>query len=153
MAYSFFIGDVMLPVTPPALELKIKNHNKTITLINDGEINILKNAERLLRRLAGRRNRAVSFLVLLAVPVFVLFVGFRILNSREETARVNAENEKLQQQIDRLQAQNDGYRAVLENDDPEVFRDYVVRTARERLGLSLPGDQVFIDRALFKSNP
>ena len=116
-------------------------------------ITLLKSAERLARKMSGRRSRVVSFLVLLAVPVFVLFVGFRILQSREATAGVNAENEVLQQQIDRLATQNDSYLAVLENDDPDVFRDYVVRTARERLGLSLPGDQVFIDRALFKSSP
>jgi len=54
----------------------------------------------------------------------------------------------LQQQIELLLAQNQDYQAVLENEDPEVFEDYVIRTARERLGLSLPGDQVFIDRAL-----
>ena len=116
-------------------------------------ITLLNSVERLARKLSGKRSRAASFLVLLAVPVFVLFVGFRILQNREKTAEVRAETEVLQQQIDRLAAQNDAYLAVLENDDPDVFRDYVVRTARERLGLSLPGDQVFIDRALFKSSP
>ena len=117
------------------------------------QISLLKNAERILRKLPTKKNRVASILLLAAVPVFVLFVGFRILRSREATAEVNAQNEKLQQQIEQLQALNSGYLAVLENDDPEVFRDYVIRNARERLGLSLPGDQVFIDRASFKSNP
>jgi len=36
---------------------------------------------------------------------------------------------------------------VLNNEDPDLYFDYVIRIARERLGLSLPGDQVFIDRA------
>ena len=31
-----------LPVTPGALQLKIKNANKTLTLISGGEINVLK---------------------------------------------------------------------------------------------------------------
>ena len=44
MAYYFYMDDVLLPVTPGALQLKINNNNKTITLINEGEINILKNA-------------------------------------------------------------------------------------------------------------
>ena len=32
---------MMLPVTPEKLELRISNNNKTITLINEGEVNIL----------------------------------------------------------------------------------------------------------------
>ena len=112
------------------------------------QVTFIQRIERLARKLAGRRNRAVSFLVLLAVPAFVLTVGYRILNSREATAEIAAQNIKLQQQIEQLQAQNQDYLTVLDNDDPEIFEDYVIRTARERLGLSLPGDQVFIDRAL-----
>lgn len=44
MAYTFYMGDVMLPVPPAELELKTKNQNSTITLINEGEINIPKKA-------------------------------------------------------------------------------------------------------------
>lgn len=40
--YLFYLGNMMLPVTPEKLELKIANNNKTITLINEGEANILK---------------------------------------------------------------------------------------------------------------
>ena len=113
-----------------------------------GKITLLKKFERLTRS-AGRKQRAVSLLVLAAVPVFVLFVGFRILSTREVTAIVAEQNEGLRQRYHQLQAQNQEYQAVLNNEDPDIFRDYVIRTARERLGLSLPGDQVFIDRALF----
>ena len=113
------------------------------------QITILKRLEHLARSLAGRRRRTMSFLVVLAVPVFVLSVGFRILNTREATAAVVAQNENYCRQIQQMVAQNREYQAVLDNDDPEIFRDFVIRTARERLGLSLPGDQVFIDRALF----
>ena len=42
--YKFYLSNILLPVTPEKLELKIKNNNKTLDLINDGEINILKNA-------------------------------------------------------------------------------------------------------------
>lgn len=42
MSYMFYLGDTLLPVAPEKLELKIANQNKTITLINDGEVNILK---------------------------------------------------------------------------------------------------------------
>ena len=42
MAYYFYLGKTLLPVAPQKLQLKIKGVNKTYTLINDGEINILK---------------------------------------------------------------------------------------------------------------
>ncbi len=43
MAYYFFLGVKMpLPVTPSSLSIKTPSKNSTVTLINDGEINILK---------------------------------------------------------------------------------------------------------------
>lgn len=44
MAYNFFLDGVQLPIAPPSLSIKIKNQNKTVTLINEGEVNILKMA-------------------------------------------------------------------------------------------------------------
>lgn len=115
------------------------------------QIAALKAIEKILRILPSRRNRIISLVVLAAVPVFVLLVGFRILNSRQATAKVEAQNAQIRAQTEQYKTQNEQYLAVLESDDPEVFNDYVVRVAREQLGLSLPGDQVFIDRSLFKS--
>jgi len=45
MGYDFYLDRCLLPVTPSKLSLKINNANKTLTLINEGEINILKKAE------------------------------------------------------------------------------------------------------------
>lgn len=42
--YEFYISDVLLPVTPSAMSIKINSQNKTVNLINEGEINILKSA-------------------------------------------------------------------------------------------------------------
>lgn len=42
--YSLFIDGVQLPIAPSKLNTKIKNQNKAIKLINDGEVNILKTA-------------------------------------------------------------------------------------------------------------
>lgn len=42
--YYFYLDKLLLPVTPGKIETKISNKNKTLDLINDGEINILKNA-------------------------------------------------------------------------------------------------------------
>lgn len=42
--YEFYLDKCLLPVTPPKLEVKISNANHTMTLINEGEINVLKQA-------------------------------------------------------------------------------------------------------------
>ena len=42
MAYKFYIDTVLLPIAPEKLQIKVNNQNKKITLINEGEINILK---------------------------------------------------------------------------------------------------------------
>ena len=42
MAYDFYLDGVQLPITPGKLEVKVTNKNKTIDLINVGEVNILK---------------------------------------------------------------------------------------------------------------
>lgn len=44
MAYYFYLGKVLCPVPPEKLQLKINSENKTMTLINEGEVNILKRA-------------------------------------------------------------------------------------------------------------
>ena len=43
MAYDFYLGNVLLPIPPSKLELKISNNNKTYNLINYSQINVLKN--------------------------------------------------------------------------------------------------------------
>lgn len=40
--YTVFLDGVALPIAPSKIETKITNKNKTINLINDGEVNILK---------------------------------------------------------------------------------------------------------------
>lgn len=41
--YHFFIGDLELPYAPSELTVTIGSNNKSVSLINGGEINILKN--------------------------------------------------------------------------------------------------------------
>ena len=43
MAYHVYLGDTEMPIPPEKIDLKISGNNKKLTLINDGEINILKN--------------------------------------------------------------------------------------------------------------
>jgi hypothetical protein len=40
--YDFYLAGELLPVTPDQLTVSISNKNKTITLINDGEVSVLK---------------------------------------------------------------------------------------------------------------
>lgn len=42
MAYHFYLDKMLLPVPPEKLQMKIRNENQTYTLINEGEINVLK---------------------------------------------------------------------------------------------------------------
>lgn len=42
--YDFYLGRCLLPIAPPKLTVKINNANETVTLINEGEINILRQA-------------------------------------------------------------------------------------------------------------
>lgn len=42
--YYFYMGSVLLPIAPEKFTLKVNNTNKKITLINEGEVNILKEA-------------------------------------------------------------------------------------------------------------
>jgi len=42
--YLFYLGSTLLPVAPEKLTIKVKNQNKTMNLINEGEINFLKEA-------------------------------------------------------------------------------------------------------------
>ena len=43
--YDFYLDRCLLPVAPGKLELHINNANKTVHLINEGEVNILKKAD------------------------------------------------------------------------------------------------------------
>lgn len=44
MGYEFYLDKMLLPITPSELEVKIKNNNKTYDLINESEINVLKDS-------------------------------------------------------------------------------------------------------------
>ncbi len=43
--YDFYLKDCLLPVAPDKLQVKVNSANDTVTLINEGEINILKTPE------------------------------------------------------------------------------------------------------------
>lgn len=40
--YKVYFGNILMPIAPSEIKTKIKNQNKTLTLVNEGELNILK---------------------------------------------------------------------------------------------------------------
>ncbi len=42
MSYNCYLGGVLMPVTPAKLTIKVKGKNKTLELLNGGEINFLR---------------------------------------------------------------------------------------------------------------
>lgn len=44
MPYTFFMDGLALPVTPSKLTMRVRNQNKTVNLINESEVNLLKSA-------------------------------------------------------------------------------------------------------------
>ncbi len=42
--YDFYLKKCLLPIPPNKLQIKIKNANDTVNLINDGQVNLLKKA-------------------------------------------------------------------------------------------------------------
>lgn len=42
--YDVYLGNCLLPVTPEKIQISVNNKNETVTLINEGEVNILKKA-------------------------------------------------------------------------------------------------------------
>ncbi len=42
MGYSIYLNDVLMPVAPSKIEMKVKNQNSTLNLINGEEINIIR---------------------------------------------------------------------------------------------------------------
>ncbi|MDR1292283.1 MAG: LysM peptidoglycan-binding domain-containing protein [Clostridiales Family XIII bacterium] len=42
MAYRIYIDGMLLPIAPAKISMQISNRNETITLINEGEVNLLK---------------------------------------------------------------------------------------------------------------
>lgn len=42
MSYRLYLGKMLVPVTPGKIEMTVNGRNETVTLINEGEVNILK---------------------------------------------------------------------------------------------------------------
>lgn len=88
MAYYVFLGELPLPVTPGALTISTPSGNKTIRLINDGEINILKEP--------GLQEIAFDFLLPQRSYPFVNFSVAKNYTATEYIPLLNAMNKSKQ---------------------------------------------------------
>lgn len=67
--YEFYFDNMLFPVAPAKLEVQHKGRNKTIDLINDGEVNILKKE--------GLQEASIDFLLPAKVYPFAKYLdGF-----------------------------------------------------------------------------
>ena len=62
MAYYMYIQTVCFPITPGKITLKIENKNETLTLINEGEVNLIKKP--------GLTNISIDELILPAIQKY-----------------------------------------------------------------------------------
>lgn len=88
--YYFFIGPVLLPVTPSALTVDIAGNNQVVTLINDGEINILHDPQLkeaafdvLLPTRLGLNKYPFAFYSLMGLEALAITEYFKLLQRRK----------------------------------------------------------------------
>lgn len=88
--YYFFIGPVLLPVTPEALTVDIAGKNEVVTLINDGDINILHDPQLkeaafdvLLPTRLGLNKYPFAFYSLLGAEAVAITEYFKLLQRRK----------------------------------------------------------------------
>jgi hypothetical protein len=74
--YEMYIEKVLFPVTPGKLSVKISNKNKTLTLINEGEVNLVKTP--------GLTDITIDELVL---PAFQKYPFARYKNNKFQSAQ------------------------------------------------------------------
>ena len=65
--YEFYFDQMLFPVAPEKLEVKHNGRNKTIDLINDGEVNILKKE--------GLQEASIEFLLPAQVYPFAKYIN------------------------------------------------------------------------------
>ncbi|KQL17686.1 LysM peptidoglycan-binding domain-containing protein [Cytobacillus solani] len=118
MAYSFLFDDLLFPITPSKLDMKIKNNNSTITLINEGEVNLLKKA--------GLTE--VSFEVLLPnvkYPFAVYPDGFQPATFYlDKLEKLKTENKPFQFIVSRLKPSGD---LLFDNDMKVSLEEYTIK--------------------------
>lgn len=123
MAYSFLFDDLLFPVTPSKLDMKIKNKNTTITLINEGEVNLLKKA--------GLTELAFELLLPnVKYPFAVYPDGFQPATFYlDKLEKLKAENKPFQFIFSRLKPSGD---LLFDNDMKVSLEEYTVKESADQ---------------------
>ena len=118
--YEMYMGNILCPVTPSKLQLKIKNQNKTMNLVNGDEINILKKA--------GLTE--ISYDLLLPnvkYPISIARYKSGFVNAKfflDEFKRMKTEEKPFQWKI--IRTLPDG-KALFDNDMTVSLEDYTIK--------------------------
>ena len=83
MAYTFLVDGVPLPITPSKVEIKHKSNNKTVNLINEGDVNLIKSPglEEVTFTALLPRHRLPFISTNTHLDPFVYIAGFELLHS------------------------------------------------------------------------
>lgn len=81
MPYYMYIEKVLFPVTPGKISIKIENKNKTITLIDEGEVNLIKTP--------GLTDITINELILPSLQIYP-FANYEYYKNRHKQKFKNA---------------------------------------------------------------
>lgn len=88
--------------------------------------------------------RKASWLTLPVIAALLLYAGISLVRMRGKLAEAERTQAELQAQVTELEKGNAALEYAVENaDDPDVIAD----VARDKLGLVMPDDKLFIDPA------
>lgn len=93
--------------------------------------------------MAKRRRRRKLKLGRLFILFIILYIGFILFNQKKLMDELNSKKEKMELEIQTLQAEIDELNEEIENSDSLEF---VEKIAREELGMVKPREIMYIDR-------
>ena len=83
-----------------------------------------------------------GFIPRIVVLIFVVYFSFLLVSLQLEIENRKREITSLSAQIETMSIKKDEYQALI---DQEIDEEYIIRTARNQLGMALPGERIFID--------
>lgn len=88
--------------------------------------------------------RKANWLTMLVIAALLVYAGVRLWQMRGKLAEAEQTKTELEQQVQELEKSNAALEYAVENaDDPDV----IAGVARDKLGLVMPDDHLYIDPA------
>lgn len=95
------------------------------------------------KKIKKKEKTKKGIIIRIAVVAFVLYMCVVMINQQADIKQKEAELDSLNSQISVQDIENEQLREVL-NSDQEQTQEYIEKIAREELGLSNPGERVYI---------